>query len=54
MQKIYDSPFLIPSLEKQIFYKLPVLFISHIKQASVKYINIYICAYDKGIFALFC
>lgn len=35
MQKIYDNPLLISSLEKQIFYKLQTLFLSHIQQTSV-------------------
>ena len=52
MQKLYDNSLLISSLEKQMFYKLQILFLSHIQQTSVKYMNIYVCACD--IFLLFC
>lgn len=45
MQKIYGHSFLISVFKKQEFYKLLVVFTSLIKQASVKYIKIYVYTY---------
>lgn len=45
MQKIYGNPLLASSLEKYVFYKLLLPFISYIKWPLAQYIKIYACTY---------